>query len=222
VTVIDANTLQFGDGTRTQAAGVTDAPDLDQNAMIDGKLYPCGKEAAEFLKKLIGDRPVSFYAFGDRLERDAQNRLRGSCFIDDTSLGAELVRHGWALAHHSGVTPYEVFAREKKRGLWRGEFVIPELWRKGQRLPGEPPEVEAERQAFAALAEFKPAVKLPFQAIALAGPPQPDRCDGPADAMVHALTSMGLIIGLAVPAARPHRSDKPGTSSSRETGNWQL
>jgi hypothetical protein len=33
-------------------------------------------------------------------------------------------------------------------------------WRKGQRLPGEPPDVEAERQAFAALAEFKLAIKL--------------------------------------------------------------
>jgi WD40 repeat protein len=160
VTVIDAGTLQFADGTRVQTAGVTDAPDLEQNAMIDGKLYPCGKQAAQFLRELIGDRPVAFYAFGDRLERDAQNRLRGSCFVEDTSLDAELVRNGWALAHHSGVTPYEVFAREKKRGLWRGEFIIPELWRKGQRLPGESPEVEAERRVFAALADFKPAVKL--------------------------------------------------------------
>jgi WD40 repeat protein len=160
VQVIDAATLQFADGTRVQTAGVTDSPDLDQNAMLNGSLYPCGKEAAEFLKKLIGDRPVSFYAFGDRLERDSQNRLRGSCFVEDISLDAELVRNGWALAHHSGVTPYEVVAREKKRGLWRGEFVIPELWRMGQRLPGETPEVEAERDAFRALATFGPAVKL--------------------------------------------------------------
>ncbi|HJZ54019.1 MAG TPA: hypothetical protein VKE74_03635 [Gemmataceae bacterium] len=160
VTVIDAGTLQFADGTRVQAAGVSDSPDLEQRAMIDGKLYPCGKEAAEFLRKLIGDRPVSFYAFGDRLERDAQDRLRGSCFVEDVSLDAELVRNGWALAHHSGVTPYEVFAREKNRGLWRGEFVIPELWRQGQRLPGEPPEAEAERKVFAALADFRPTIKV--------------------------------------------------------------
>jgi endonuclease YncB( thermonuclease family) len=160
VTVIDAGTLQFADGTRVQTAGVTDSPDLDQNAMIDGKLYPCGKLAAEFVRKQIGDRTVAFYAFGERLERDSQGRLRGTCFVDDTSLDAELVRHGWALAHHSGVTPYEVVAREKKRGLWLGEFIIPELWRKGQRLPGELPEAESERQVFAALADFKPAVKL--------------------------------------------------------------
>jgi endonuclease YncB( thermonuclease family) len=137
VTVIDANTLAFEDGRKIQAAGVADAPDLEQKALNDGKLYPCGKEAADFLKKLIGDRPVSFYAFGNRLETDDKGRLRGSCFVDEISLDKELVRNGWALAHHSGMTPYEIIAREKKRGLWRGQFVIPELWRKGERLPGE-------------------------------------------------------------------------------------
>jgi endonuclease YncB( thermonuclease family) len=32
---------------------------------------------------------------------------------------------------------YEALAREHKRGLWRGEFVFPERWRKGERLPAE-------------------------------------------------------------------------------------
>jgi endonuclease YncB( thermonuclease family) len=137
VTVIDANTLEFTDGTRVQAAGVTDAPDLEQQAVMDGQLYACGQEAAAFLKKLIAGRPVSFYAFGERFEADAQKRLRGSCFVAETSLDAELVRSGWALAHHSGMAPYEVIARAHKRGLWRGDFVIPEKWRQGERLPGE-------------------------------------------------------------------------------------
>src|SRR5262249_6666562 len=133
-TELSAAPAQGARSTRVQAAGVSDSPDLEQRAMIDGKLYPCGKEAAEFLRKLIGDRPVSFYAFGDRLERDAQDRLRGSCFVEDVSLDAELVRNGWALAHHSGVTPYEVFAREKNRGLWRGGVRVPHPPR-----PGPPP-----------------------------------------------------------------------------------
>jgi endonuclease YncB( thermonuclease family) len=136
--VIDANTLEFQDGTRVQAAGVADAPDLEQQALVDEKLYPAGKEAAAFLRSLIGDRPVSFYAFGDRLEKDDRNRIRGSCFAGETGLDMELVRNGWALAHHSGMTPYEIVARENKRGLWRGEFVIPEQWRRGKRFPGEP------------------------------------------------------------------------------------
>jgi hypothetical protein len=36
------------------------------------------------------------------------------------------------------MTPYEIIARENNRGLWRGEFVLPERWRQGERLPGEP------------------------------------------------------------------------------------
>jgi hypothetical protein len=48
-----------------------------------------------------------------------------------------MVRNGWAMAHHSGTIPYEVMARDHKRGLWRGEFVFPEEWRKGERLTQE-------------------------------------------------------------------------------------
>lgn len=52
-------------------------------------------------------------------------------------LQIELVRNGWAIARHSSMEEWEVIARENKRGLWRGQFVLPELWRKGERLPGE-------------------------------------------------------------------------------------
>ena len=31
----------------------------------------------------------------------------------------------------------EIIARENKRGLWRGQFIAPKRWRKGERLPGE-------------------------------------------------------------------------------------
>src|SRR5262249_22246191 len=64
VTVDDANTLHFEDGTRVVTSGGIDAPDLEQRALRGGKLYACGQDAADFLEKLIGGRPVSFYAFG--------------------------------------------------------------------------------------------------------------------------------------------------------------
>jgi endonuclease YncB( thermonuclease family) len=136
VKVIDASTLVFEDGTMVEVAGMVDAPALEQKGLIGDSLYSCGKEAAEFLQKLIGDQPVSFYAFGDGGDRDPK-KLRGRCFVGETSLGIEMVRNGWALAHHSQMTPYEIIARENKRGLWRGRFIIPERWRKGDRLPGE-------------------------------------------------------------------------------------
>jgi endonuclease YncB( thermonuclease family) len=116
--------------------GGMDAPDLSQQGLIGNKLYPCGKEAAAFLQKLIGDRPVTCYTDFDR-PIDPKIPKRGDAFVGETSLGAEMVRNGWAMAHHSATTPYEVMARDHKRGLWRGAFIFPEKWRKGERLSQE-------------------------------------------------------------------------------------
>ena len=103
--------------------------------MIGDSFYPCGKEAAEFLQKLFGDQAVTFLTTEGHA-RVGKNQA-GSCFVAETNLEIEMVRNGWALAHHSLMTPYEIIARENKRGLWRGKFIIPERWLKGERLPGE-------------------------------------------------------------------------------------
>jgi WD40 repeat protein len=157
VKVVDAGTLVFEDGTEVQASGVTETPPLEQKGLIGESFYPLGKEAAGFLEKLIGDRAVSFYAFGTGSDR-AGKTLRGRCFVGETNLGIEMVRNGWALSHHSQMTPYEIIAREKKRGLWRGKFVAPDRWRKGERLPGESAESAAERSALEALGVFEPII----------------------------------------------------------------
>jgi endonuclease YncB( thermonuclease family) len=125
--VIDAQTLQFEDGIRAPLLVVT--PDLEQQGRIDGSFYLCGKEAAEFLRKLIGDRTVTCYLV------EAQDKWIG--YVGDTNIEHALIVNGWALAHHSGMNPAEITARENKRGLWRGEFVNPSDWRNGKRLPGE-------------------------------------------------------------------------------------
>jgi hypothetical protein len=136
VKVLNAYTLSFEDGTQVCLSGTIDAPDLEQKGLIGESFYPCGKEAAEFLKKLIGDQTVTF--FGDRKgeERVGKNPA-GSCFVGETNLEIEMVRNGWAFSHHSGMDAWEIIARENKRGLWRGKFVVPKRWRKGERLPGE-------------------------------------------------------------------------------------
>jgi endonuclease YncB( thermonuclease family) len=136
VKVVNAYTLRFEDGTEVCLSAAIDAPDLDQEGLIGESFYPCGREAAEFLKTLIGNQPVTF--FGDRKgeERVGKN-LAGSCFVEERNLEIEMVRNGWALSHHSGMDAWEIIAREGKRGLWRGKFVVPERWRKGERLPGE-------------------------------------------------------------------------------------
>jgi endonuclease YncB( thermonuclease family) len=125
VKVIDALTLEFADGTRMSLDMV--APDPGQHAKIDGKLYPCGREAAEFLRKRIGDRTVSLFY------REGNTRP----YLGDENLEHTMVINGWALADHSSLHAAEIIARENKRGLWRGEFVDPVEWRQGKRLPGE-------------------------------------------------------------------------------------
>jgi putative heme-binding domain-containing protein len=138
VTVLDAHTLRYEDGTEVDLNGSIDAIDLEQMAFLGDRLYPAGKEAAEFLNRLIGENDVTCYIHTDREDWVDQLKFRqGKAFVDETSLNNELVRNGWAMAHHSGMAAWEAIAREKKRGLWRGAFVFPELWRKGERLPVE-------------------------------------------------------------------------------------
>lgn len=127
VTVIDAGTWEFADGTRITLNTVT--PALDQMGRIDGQLYPCGQEAAEFVRRLIGDREVTVFT----------NEEGGNPkpYLGDENLEHTIIINGWGLAHHSSLHAPEIIAREQRRGLWRGEFVDPDEWREGKRLPGE-------------------------------------------------------------------------------------
>jgi endonuclease YncB( thermonuclease family) len=136
VKVLDAHTLLFGDGTEVNINGGMDAPDLAQQGLIGDALYPFGKEAAAFLERLIGNRSVTCYSDADD-PIDAKKLGRAEAFVGETKLEIEMVRHGWAMAHHSGMAAWEVIARDNKRGVWRGTFVCPEKWRKGERLPQE-------------------------------------------------------------------------------------
>jgi endonuclease YncB( thermonuclease family) len=128
VRVIDAHTLEFTDGTRILLHVV--APELGQTGLIGESVYPCGKEAAEFLRKLIGDQPVMCF-----LVEAQDDKWIG--YAGDTNLGHALVINGWGLAHHSSLHPAEITAREKQRGMWRGKFLDPDDWRTGKRLPVE-------------------------------------------------------------------------------------
>ena len=132
VKVLSAHTLVYEDGTK---ADLGEAPELEQKGLIGDSFYPCGKEAAEFLKKIIADRSVTCLAHPDHVE--GKNIRPSSCFVGETNLNIELVRNGWAISDHSAMDGWEIIARENKRGLWRGRFIVTERWRKGDRLPGE-------------------------------------------------------------------------------------
>jgi endonuclease YncB( thermonuclease family) len=135
VTVIDAHTLLFEDGTEADLDGGMQAPEIGQLGRIDGRLYPCGIEAARFLRDLIGDRKVACMSPSERVT-DKRMQI-ANAFVGEMNLNIEMVRNGWAISHHRGMDDWEIIAREHKRGLWRGEFVVPERWLEGERLPGE-------------------------------------------------------------------------------------
>jgi endonuclease YncB( thermonuclease family) len=155
VEVLDAHTLRYADGTLVELNGGMDAPELEQQAALGDGLYPWGEQAAGFLRKRVEGHVVTCHVEGLRA-----NRLRGSCYVDETELQVEMVRYGWAVSHHSGMDGWEMFASDNRRGIWRGRFVRPEDWRKGDRLPGEPGETNAQRQALSALHVFDPIVSL--------------------------------------------------------------
>src|SRR5262245_26670022 len=107
--VLDAHTLVFTDGTEVDLNGVMDAPDLEQKGLIGDTPYPCGKDAANFLKKLIGDQTVTFLSFGGK-----QKRPRGTCYAGETFLQEAMVRHGWAVSGHSASELAQLIAQENK------------------------------------------------------------------------------------------------------------
>jgi endonuclease YncB( thermonuclease family) len=139
VKVIDARTLEFQDGTRVALQLETPYP--DQMALDGDRLYPCGKEAAEYLRKLIGDKPVTCYGDGDH------DRRGWIGYVGETSIAHAMVTAGWALGGHRTEFTDEFAAREGKRGLWRGKFIAFADWRAGLRLPGEspPPKLDPRR-----------------------------------------------------------------------------
>ena len=134
VTVKDGHTLVFADGLEVQ---LEDGPDLDQLGKIGDWFYPAGREARAFLQKLIGEHDVKMFVNAGSEEYRRGERVIGDCYVDNVNLGHELIKNGWALADHSITSPMEIMAREDQRGLWRGQFVLPAKWRKGERLPGE-------------------------------------------------------------------------------------
>jgi endonuclease YncB( thermonuclease family) len=134
VTVKDGHTLVFADGQEVQ---LEDGPELEQLGKIADGFYPAGREARAFLEKLIGEHEVKMYVNAGSEEYRRGERIIGDCYVGDVNLGHELIKNGWALADHSITSPMEIMAREDRRGLWRGQFVLPAKWRKGERLPGE-------------------------------------------------------------------------------------
>ena len=59
------------------------------------------------------------------------------CRVAGADVNAWMVSQGWAVAYRKYSTDYvshETAAKAARRGVWRGEFVAPSRWRRGERL----------------------------------------------------------------------------------------
>ena len=124
--VIDGRTMVIK-AQRVRLFGI-DAPELKQNCTHRGKPWPCGREAAGFLAKLVGDRRVTCKQMGR-----ADGYMLGVCSLEGQVINREMVAAGWALASGTESDQFialERAAQKEAKGIWRGQFTPPWEWRK--------------------------------------------------------------------------------------------
>jgi endonuclease YncB( thermonuclease family) len=129
--VIDGDTIEVR-GKRVRLHGI-DAPESDQTCLDGGQRWPCGRRSTQALRDRVAGGTVR--CVGD--EEDRYGRLIAICYADGTNLNAWMVEQGWAVAYRRYSTEFvgeERQAENEGAGVWKGQFVMPWEWRRGQRL----------------------------------------------------------------------------------------
>jgi endonuclease YncB( thermonuclease family) len=125
---VDGDSLRNGSGD-IRLLGI-DAPELSQRCRRDGKEWACGRAAHERLKQLVARNDVRCEANG----RDRYGRTLAHCSSGGTDIGEVLVREGLALNFmQGGYERHERDARAARRGIWAGEFDLPQEHRRQPR-----------------------------------------------------------------------------------------
>lgn len=123
------------DGRSLRLDGI-DAPTPGQHCEFRQKLYDCGEIARAALLDLTAGTDVVCQV----LDRAAGAILPARCSAQGYDLSEGMVYTGWALVRPGGQARYgshQQTAERKKHGLWRGRFVEPWAWERGERLPEE-------------------------------------------------------------------------------------
>jgi endonuclease YncB( thermonuclease family) len=135
-TVRNGDTLQLGSVTY-RLDGV-DAPEFDQMCIDDhADPWACGVDARDHLAQLIGKRDVKCEDLGP--DKTFNKWHAGICTIagETTSLNQTLVRQGLALNFEPSIKSHfredEAGAKENRSGLWKGCFVAPQAFRRGDK-----------------------------------------------------------------------------------------
>ncbi len=127
--VIDGDTIDVA-GQRIRLHGV-DAPEKNQTCQIEGVPWACGIAAWVELVQLVAGKDLTC----ETRDVDRYGRVVAVCAADGQDINAVMVAQGWALAYRQFSDDYvaqEGKAREAGLGVWRGEFVAPWDWRRGE------------------------------------------------------------------------------------------
>jgi endonuclease YncB( thermonuclease family) len=126
--IIDGDTIKIFN-KRIRFHGI-DTPEKKQTCISNSYEYSCGVKATNALKRKINGKSVTCKVH-DKLDR--YKRYVGVCFLETVDLNKWMVRNGYAVAYRRYSKDYiedENYAKKKKIGLWSGNFILPEKWRK--------------------------------------------------------------------------------------------
>lgn len=127
--VIDGDTFSWK-GQTYRLWGI-DAPEQKQSCLRGAEKYQCGAMARSYLRSLI-DPALLACEIKPRAKKET--RVVALCRIDGDDLAQLMVSGGWAVDYKFFSKGYyaeaEAAARAAKRGLWAGEFQLPQDWRK--------------------------------------------------------------------------------------------
>lgn len=128
VKAVDGDSFEIG-SRRIRLMGI-DAPEYKQYCKDkQKKKYPCGKDSLKYLQNLIGTSAVKCTVH----QKDKYNRDLCTCYVNDININAEMVRSGHAIVYlGEEYKQEEAEAKKAHRGIWRGRFMHPRLFRRLQ------------------------------------------------------------------------------------------
>lgn len=127
--VVSGDTIVIND-THIRLYGI-DAPEIDQTCTTrKGEAMRCGELARQALDAWMRGAQVQCRGDG---EPSADAPWAAVCTIGWLDINEEIVTEGWALALSTESDAYvraETFAKARKEGIWRTEFVPPWEWKR--------------------------------------------------------------------------------------------
>ncbi|MEZ0004509.1 thermonuclease family protein [Sinorhizobium fredii] len=128
----DGDSLRLN-GRRVRIEGI-DAPEIGQTCQRGGAGWSCGAEAQQRLEGLIDGTTTRCRLHG----HDRYGRELGLCEAGGRDVGREMVLSGHAVSYGL-YREEEALARDSGAGLWAGDFVRPQEWRRSQGRAEEAP-----------------------------------------------------------------------------------